>query len=129
MIRLKLGEKQSVRIFARYLWNHTDIELEEGGQYDFHAAGKWTDLIIITDADGYQRLYMSPFEKFRRIPDQNWFALIGTRDEWLNKAFLIGKKSTFKATFNGELVCFANDIEYFYWNNHGSVELTVTRIS
>ena len=128
-IYLLPGNKETVDIYARKFWNRTSIHLEVGANYHFKATGKWTDLIIETDADGFQRRYLQPFEAFRRVPTQNWFALIGTVDRMMTTAFLIGKEVTLTPPKSGELVCFANDVSSMYWNNWGRLRLTVTRLT
>ncbi len=128
MIILEQGELKSVNIDAKEFWNHTGIELKAGQQYLLKAEGKWKDWYIETDANGYSRWYLRPFEIFRRIHKENWFALIGTIGESLSNAFLIGTGPTdYTPPISGELVCFANDMQAFYWNNYNSVQLTVTR--
>jgi hypothetical protein len=128
MITLEQGKPNSVNIHAKKFWNHTVIGLKVGQQYLLKAEGKWIDWYIETDANGYSRWYLRPYEIFRRMRRENWFALIGTIGESLNNAFLIGMGPTdYMPPISGELVCFANDMPGFYWNNYGSVQLTVTR--
>jgi hypothetical protein len=43
--------------------------------------------------------------------------------------FFIGYSTTFLANATGELICFANDAFGLYWNNIGSLNVTVTRLS
>jgi hypothetical protein len=81
-----------------------------------------------TDADGYTREALRPFEFLRRVPDQNWLKLIGAigRDE--NSPIIIGSAMTnFSPSKSGELLCFANDVGWMYWNNRGSLRVTGTR--
>ncbi|RYH23049.1 hypothetical protein EON65_18325 [archaeon] len=35
----------------------------------------------------------------------------------------------FRAIYSGQLICFANDAYTLYWNNYGSLQVTVTRVS
>jgi len=43
--------------------------------------------------------------------------------------FYVGKSLQFRAKFDGQLMCFANDGQNLYWNNKGNLEVTVTRSS
>ena len=38
-------------------------------------------------------------------------------------------RNRFQANNSGELICFANDAHTLYWNNHGDIQVTVTRTS
>jgi hypothetical protein len=44
-------------------------------------------------------------------------------------AFVIGENRLYAANTKGRLYCFANDLPHWYWNNFGSVRVTVTRVS
>jgi hypothetical protein len=95
------------------------------------AAGDWVDWFIHhgPDGDPSDSFYMRAFEHLRRMPHENWFALIGALDSNIGSAFRIGSRCSYTANAAGELTCFANDVEGFYWNNYGEVSLTVTRIA
>lgn len=96
----------------------------------------------------------SYLKKRRRVPTENWFSLIcgigqyviplteiqpGHESEvrWLpldegaisQTLFNVGYQLTFQALYNGQLICFANDAFTEYWNNVGSINITVTRES
>ncbi len=128
---MRVGEAQTASIDSREPWNHTGIRLTAGEQYGMHASGTWVDWFIPHGPDGgpSDSFYLHLLESRRRRPHDNWFALIGALDENLNTAFTIGSQCTFTAPGDGELTCFANDLEHFYFNNHGAVTLTVTRIA
>ena len=87
----------------------------------FEARGKWADWYLPpTDPDGFTtidmsgltRMLMGSFEKLRRIPQANWFALIGTIGKTTKTHFIIGTEKTYTAVENGELFCFANDVTF-----------------
>jgi hypothetical protein len=67
-------------------------------------------------------------ERSRRVPTANWFALIGTLNGRDDTAFVIGRQLEYTADASARLVCFANDVPWAYWNNFGSVTLTITRL-
>jgi hypothetical protein len=127
---LKSGQSKSFVVDSAKLWNRSGIALERGRVYDVNveADQTWKDSYISTDADGYTREALRPFEFLRRVPDQNWLKLIGAigRDE--NSPIIIGSAMTnFSPSKSGELLCFANDVGWMYWNNRGSLRVTVTR--
>jgi hypothetical protein len=66
--------------------------------------------------------------RLRRAPREKWFALICAIDAAPRSRLLIGRSRTLRAASTGTLRCFANDTPGFYWNNAGSVELTVIRL-
>ena len=43
--------------------------------------------------------------------------------------FNVGRTVQFRAVYSGQLICFANDAHTLYWNNHGDIKVTVTRVS
>ena len=121
-----------VSIHAKQFWNHTGILLEAGISYRFAAEGVWIDWNINYGPDGGgsgSNLLLIVSEKLRRRPNDNWFALIGGFGEDESSTFLIGSSNSgFTAPRSGELTCFANDVPVAYFNNKGSVTLTVEPI-
>lgn len=96
----------------------------------------------------------SHLKKRRRITSANWMALscgigqyvrplvqVQPGDEhnfhWLPldeaalepTLFKVGRTVEFQAAYTGQLICFANDAHTLYWNNRGSLDVTVTRTS
>ncbi|MBK6486115.1 MAG: hypothetical protein IPF98_04405 [Gemmatimonadetes bacterium] len=123
---------------ARPRWTHTGIPLTKGARYFLTANGEWFDWHISTTALGYptrdaprsSRWLLALFERARRIPDANWFALVCTVGEDESTAFVMRESPTeWEAPATGELCCFANDHPAAYWNNSGHVDLDVTRIA
>ena len=126
---MNIGESANSQIRARLHWNETGIQLVAGEQYLITASGEWVDFFIKhgPDGDPSPNAYMRSFESQRRMPNEFWFALIGGLDSNLETAFLIGSRCQYTAVKSGQLCCFANDVDWFYWNNWGSVSMTVTR--
>jgi hypothetical protein len=119
-------------IHARSHWNATSIVLQENSTYRFLATGVWWDLFTKCGADGYPtgNPVQEHFRNRRRMPHENWFALIGAFNRDLSTAFLLGSQKVYqipKGT-GGELCCFANDVCGFYWNNFGFVTLDVSEL-
>ncbi len=66
-IRLKVGEKTKVDVYAIEPWNRTGIYLEQGARYKFSARGQWMDKSIRSDADGKTEEGMHIGEMVRSI--------------------------------------------------------------
>ena len=130
-MKLGVGEIRRVVVQASDKWNDTGFDVRPGEYYEFRAAGEWADWIIRTDADGYEcdEGYMKALARFRRSPDNPWFALIGAVDRKRDNQFLIGLDRRAKMKAAGRLFCFANDLPLLYWNNKGYVELSVRRLT
>jgi hypothetical protein len=127
---LRPGESARTVVAARRRWNRTGIELVAGARYHLVAEGRWRDLIYGCDADGYDSrgVVMHATERLRRAPEERWFTLMGTVDADLAFLFRIGTEVFFSPPTSGELICFANDVAFMYWNNYGSVRLLVSRL-
>ena len=70
---------------------------------------------------------MRSFEDKRRMPADEWFALIGALNSDPSTAFLIGSRCEYTASSSGQLTCFANDVDGFDRSNWGHVTMTVKR--
>jgi hypothetical protein len=121
---------QTAIIRASEHWNRTAITLQKGRAYRFRVRGEWTDCSIGSDARGYSRWYLRLFEPLRRVPEAQWFALIGAYDLKPSTCFDIGRliadhTGRYVASHSGGLTCFANDLPFMYWNNKGVIELDV----
>jgi hypothetical protein len=105
--------------------------LRAGHDYRLDATGRWTDLHQSCEADGYASTswLFRLFESARRVPGAQWFALIGALDHDRSDRFVIGKQASYRPVVDGELLCFANDLWWTYFNNHGAVELHVTQVA
>jgi hypothetical protein len=126
---LDVGESAQATTEAKKKWNNTGIELASGHEYHFMATGRWTDWWIECDAGGYAspNRFQKIFEGLRRSPHSRWFALIGAINEGKPMQFEIGTDRMLVMPSSGTLTCFANDVVWAYWNNTGSVQLSVTR--
>lgn len=128
MLRLTVGDSTApVPIHARFFWNKTGVFLGSGERYSMRATGTWYDFGIPCGPDGYDRWYLRWATGLRRLPAADWFFLIGALDSNLESSFRIGSNATVTSSADGELTCFANDIEAMYWNNWGIVDLIITR--
>jgi hypothetical protein len=128
---LDVGRSATVLVDAREQWNRTGLILTEGQSYSFYVPGEefWRDGALEVTADGYTRFWLSPFGYLKRVPRANWFRLVGQIGHLPSERFVIGMGLSGHAPrVTGELVCFANDIPWMYWNNSGLIKLTVRRV-
>lgn len=114
-----------MRVPAKPLWTDTGLLVQPGQTLGFLASGIWTDWVIQTGPDGFRKPWLKPFERRRRVPDANWFALCGALDEDLATAFIIGSALTRTFQTGGRLSVFANDVPSAYWNNKGAITLDI----
>lgn len=123
------GQNIEFEICARAKWNHTPLLMKTGEQYSFEAAGTWHDAQIECGPDGHVRpsWLFRLAERFRRRANDRWFALIGALNEEEGETFLIGSAASLAAAKDAMLSCYANDLLWMYFNNFGSVKLSVTR--
>jgi hypothetical protein len=127
-----VGESLTREVHARDFWNDSGLEVADGEFYECTADGLWKDWHIQSGPDGYDAgwfpLLQPLFNGLRRVPTARWFALCGSVQGKETERFLIGSKAQLHPP-NGRLLFFANDLPGFYWNNSGSVTLTVGRIA
>jgi hypothetical protein len=131
-LMLAVGQSVMVPVAARKSSNDTGLQVAAGQHYEFQTAGSWVDMWVTSDAGGYPTPWWSLGqrlgERFRRVPDAPWFALIGmVRAGTQSQLFIIGAASQVIMPMSGRLACFANDVPGFYWNNRGTVQLTIRR--
>jgi hypothetical protein len=135
-VELEPKQQVAVSISARRRWNDTGVRLVAGQGYRFEARDEWTDFFIKRNADGFRseeapffsRGLLKKHEERRRQPAENWFCLIGAIDREPRTAFRIGTGTEYVAAHTGVLTPFANDEWSYYWNNWGSLTLSVTRL-
>lgn len=119
----------AAEIRAAAYWNDTGIMLRPESCYDFIAEGHWIDLIIRSGPEGNPNPVWTQRQLAGclRAPDALYFTLMGALDRDPATIFAIGARRVgWSPPRAGQLTCFANDVPGFYWNNRGSVRLTVT---
>lgn len=114
-----------MQVFSKPYWTDTGLDLRAGQTVRLTATGTWTDWTTPSGPDGYDRPIMSIAKPLRRLRKAPWFALCGALDRRGDKAFLIGAEAQIIAPRDGRLFVFANDVPGFYFNNSGSIDLTV----
>ena len=139
---LQVGESKTIVIYANRKFNRSGLLLLTGASYVFKVRANqvWYDSGIRTTPKGWNRktqelglkeIFIQLQEGKRRCPDADWFELvggIGTDDSELFRILRHTKASSpYTPEQSGEFYAFANDLDRFYSNNLGSVEVTIKR--
>jgi len=127
----------SILVDARHYWCHTGLRMRGGLYYSFEIPlGQiWHDAHIESGPGGYPDGWIQkvgrPFLRLKKWSGEKvaFFALIVTLDESLELASPVRVEKPWQVPRDGELVCFANDVPCFYWNNRGSIRIIVRRVS
>ena len=130
-VHLPIEKEFKAGVHAGVKWNDTTIEVYKGERYRFIATGVWYDATIKCGPDGYPspNWWFKLLQPFRRYPKGNWFELIGVIGQDLKNAFAIGNGTELEVQQDGILYCFANDLQLFYGNNSGTVQLSIIRVA
>lgn len=125
-----------IEVPARSIWVETPVWVKAGDALTLRADGTWIDAVIPCSADGYPAPFFYALGRPPRIPDGNrYFRLMGRivadgavpRQDDPAVTFPIGTSREWQATSPGRLFVFVNDRAGYYWNNWGSVRLTVIK--
>jgi hypothetical protein len=136
---LTVGQSHDVFVFACQEYNSTGLMCIKGGCYSFEPYPEqyWFDNGIKCSPLGWHRknitlgvkaLPVSDLTPFKRLPQANWFSLIGTLNNNDHHAFEIAEGASVTMNESGEFTPFANDIKRFYGLNNGSIKVKVTRL-
>lgn len=136
---------QTFTVRSALKWNEGP-RVDGGVSYNVQVRGQqsWMDWYISASADGYPpvkcpdcwycscsllegwaALLASYSQPRSRFPDARVFELVCALDSDMDTAFMVGESTAFVAEKSGELTCFANDAEEFYWNNYGQLKVTL----
>ena len=137
-MELSVGQSHQCEVLAKLKYNWSAVHLTKGASYTFTVVNgdTWSDAGINCGPDGwisddlpwYKEGIVQLVERYRRLPNANWFALIGAYGDESENLFLIGNsKKEFIAKHNADLYLFANDMPSKYGNNDGSLMVTITR--
>ena len=139
---LAVGQSHQCDVLAKPKYNWSGVRLIETASYTVTVEqdDTWEDASIKCGPEGwetddlpwYKEGLVKLMEQYRRLPDANWFALVGAwgdeDGEEGNNLFLIGdSKKAFIAKQDADLYLFANDMPSKYDNNEGSLLVTITR--
>jgi hypothetical protein len=130
-VSLTTGQSATFAVFAALKWNDTTLQVRRGEVYELSATCTWHDASYSPGPEGYPSLtlWMRLVSPFRRSPKDPWFALIGAIGQEDKKTFTIRKcLPRWVVSEDGFLYCYANDLRGFYFNNSGTVNLTVLRM-
>jgi hypothetical protein len=125
-----------VDVPAKAMWQATPVQVQPGDTLHFQASGRWFDAVIGCSADGYSAPLFYGLNVLPRIPDDGrYFRLMGRivedgvepQHDDVAETFAIGSQATRTFARAGELFVFANDHKGAYWNNWGSVTLTIEK--
>jgi len=128
-MHLDQGEHITVSVSARQYWTNSSIDVKAGEQYALRALGTWEDGPKSCGPDGYECALLAPLQRMRRVPEANWNSLIGSLDKRKESEFVIATATTLVCREPGRLYAFANDAPFMYWNNRGTLRLSITRLS
>ena len=139
---LAVGESHVCRVLSKIQYNWSGVALEEGATYRFSVDeyDTWSDGSIKCGPGGWESEDLSWFkekivermEKHRRVPEANWFELIGAIGDEDDKTFRLNEAAGGQedvAENSGDLYFFANDLKSKYDNNDGDLWVTIERLS
>lgn len=143
---LKQGAKPVVlELSAASYWNASGLILEKGVNYVAHVSptDTWSDLPWSAGPNGLEEPppeWLDALSRFRRMPDEGPFQLVGATfrrcsngtpcAEQFPMTFRPGQDGELEYRWTneqeGEFCSFANDWPIMYWNNKGTLHLTIT---
>jgi hypothetical protein len=137
-VELAVGQSHRCGVLARPRFNWGGVRLVKGASYTFTVAAgdTWRDGGMDCGPEGWESADLPWYkegvvefaERFRRLPDANWFSLIGALGDEDDDLFLIGdREEPYTAPRDADLYLFANDMPSKYDNNEGSLIVTITR--
>lgn len=128
---LSPGETRSLIIWASDYYSRNKLVIEPGQTYHFAVspADWWVDMVVVTNAKGYNN-HLIDWRKLRiRVPGAKCFALCAAMNENDATAFVVGTETRTTFPENGILSFFANDVKGYYGNNWGKITLEVLRLT
>ncbi|MEA1953659.1 MAG: hypothetical protein U9O24_04655 [Campylobacterota bacterium] len=148
--KISQKETKTLELNAKELYHESGWYLEAGETYRFYVVEKkplYDRNIPSPGVGGFnsafpkswiKRFIMKLFEPFRRRPHDNWLALVGgvkAENESIKQInvksdnfFLIENETEIKVHTSGEFICFFNDVKFMYYNNKGSVSITIQKV-
>jgi hypothetical protein len=136
-----VGETAKFHVRAADQYNWSGLQLKKGHVYrfDIPEGQQWQDASISCGPEGwtseelpwYKEGIVRMFEDRRRVPEAEWFELIGSLDDD-EDYFRIGTGGSdrlYTAPRDAELYAFANDLRTRYDNNDGQLMVIITRVA
>jgi len=128
---MTVGETACVCVEADKPGNNSWIDLVTNEIYNFVVpqSETWIDWHNACSAEDYTSTpLIKVWESLRRVPDENWFMLIGTVGRSAKSPIVVGcQLMDLSLPFPVRLYFFANDLLWIYWNNKGAIHVRVTR--
>lgn len=126
--QLEEGENIELEIVAREKWSSNRLSTQEGQKYRIWCDNNqfWTDSLIKTTPKGFFNILS--YIVGQRVKGVKCFCLCGAYNQNENTGFAIGDLHEFDAT-TGELYFFANDTQWAYANNKGSIKINIIRLA
>ncbi len=124
---MEINEEITIPIESERHWGSKSIFVVANARYRFTPSGQWKDWKNTCGAEGYIKPYLKITSSLLRHKNGLYFSLIASIDKRKNFEILEPIEKTMEQ--DGELFFYANDIFGFYWNNCGSLSLTIKRIS
>ena len=131
------GESHTCNVRSALHYNWSGVRLQKGATYKIEVPDgqSWLDDGIECGPDGWstdqlpwlKEKIAKLFEDNRRMPDANWFELIGALGDEDDDLFRIGNGTDYVATKDADLFLFANDLKSKYDNNAGSLNVVIRR--
>lgn len=128
-----------VTVHARMRHNSTGIIMKAGSTYRVSVddSEKWRDGKISCNANGWSTDGVRPpmhwiikkTERWRLVSDADWFMLAGTYARHRDQVFAIGSHSEFIAIHDDELLLYANDLPWMFWNNRGNLRVSIEHLT
>ena len=120
----------TLEVHADQYYTDSGVDVSPGEKYSITAEGVWIDWFINSTSDGFV-IHFKPFDLFTervsRVKDERLFTLIGCLNKTDASSFRVGSGTNYTATQPGRLYLYANDLNGFYWNNYGSVNVTIVK--
>lgn len=113
------------KVDSRLKWNDTRFDVVEGRTYHYVAEGTWTDWKKECNAAGYSDPFLDRFSFLKRCRAALWFQLVVAVDQNPSHTLPLLCHGHFIAPASGRLWAYANDAALAYWNNTGSLTLTI----
>jgi len=137
-IELAVGESHQCEVLARHKYNWSGVRLLKGASYTCTVVDgdTWKDGGMECGPGGWQSDELPWYkegivdfaERFRRVEEANWFALVGALGDEDDNLIVIGDANEpFVVKKDADFYMFANDMPSKYENNDGSLIVTVTR--
>jgi len=137
-LHLVKNVEHKTTVHSKWRYNWSGVALEKGKKYRISVPGSqiWEDGGIDCTADGWEseqlkkikEIIFEKLEKRRRCPEANWFELVGSYGDEDDHVFAIGSSATITAERDADLYLFANDLNTFYFNNKGFLEVTIEKL-